>query len=469
MRHHEHFASAGAICCLSTNSLSVLNADRLTFPPASGGDCSDGCKVTIEVTSSPTATQRAARPYFRGLEAMVMASFGPSDILLFNQLTKNVLGRVSPELAEDEEYWKTIIFPLMVGTMGPVMGVTQLHCACLVENNNGQGIVLAGRSGAGKSTLSFALARMGFEFLSDDWTYLSHKDGRLSAWGMPIPAKLLPDAVRFFPELQNSAPVMWLNGEAAFQADPTLLCGAQRTLHCDPRQVFILERHDGPECEFIPCDKERVREWFEKGVQQLPASLQHFREEQLRTIELLAECECWILRHAGPPDHVAAELARFCGAPRRDARKPIAVPAHMDARVPDLLRRFSPTPLQCDTNLRGAFINVETNSPWLIENLCRQPAPERSAARSSGARWRIVVEDDAPLFPALLPRVSGKEETLPWISFAGGGFLAFDEENDIGIGFLADSMLRQDRFLDDFLLPGMSHLMGNVPCTTEAA
>src|SRR5665213_2624050 len=48
--------------------------------------------------------------------------------------------------------------------------VTDLHAACI--SKDGKGVLLCGDSGAGKSTLSYACARAGWTYTSDDTSYL---------------------------------------------------------------------------------------------------------------------------------------------------------------------------------------------------------------------------------------------------------------------------------------------------------
>lgn len=95
--------------------------------------------------------------------------------MLIDLKSRRAIGRFSPEMARDASYWKRIVFPIWMGIAGPSVGVAILHCACVVKE--GQGILLAGNSGSGKSTLAVAMARAGFDFLSDDWTYFSDWDG----------------------------------------------------------------------------------------------------------------------------------------------------------------------------------------------------------------------------------------------------------------------------------------------------
>jgi hypothetical protein len=75
-------------------------------------------------------------------------------------------------------YWKTIPFPSVLGILGPSVGLTTLHSACLPA---GSGILLVGEGGAGKSVVTRAGAG-GFDFIADDRTLRANK-GEDSAWG----------------------------------------------------------------------------------------------------------------------------------------------------------------------------------------------------------------------------------------------------------------------------------------------
>ena len=95
--------------------------------------------------------------------------------------------------------------PIAMGVLGPAVGVVPVHAACLTFD--GWEMFIAGDSGAGKSTLSVALAQHGFGYISDDWSYLTLQRDQLVSHGMSVSAKLLPDAVKYFPALTQCA---WL-------------------------------------------------------------------------------------------------------------------------------------------------------------------------------------------------------------------------------------------------------------------
>ena len=111
------------------------------------------------------------------------------------------IGRFTPEMARDERFWKTILFPSLFAVVGPSAGLTLLHCATVAWK--GSGLLLAGESGSGKSTLSLALAQEGFDFLSDDRTLISGSSGKFLAWGLSAEMKQRADAVGHFPTLKH--------------------------------------------------------------------------------------------------------------------------------------------------------------------------------------------------------------------------------------------------------------------------
>jgi hypothetical protein len=79
--------------------------------------------------------------------------------------------------------------------------VTPVHAGCVEWA--GSGILLCGDSGAGKSTLSYACARSGFGYISDDATYLLRGGGGRMALGNSHKVRLRPEAAKFFPEMRD--------------------------------------------------------------------------------------------------------------------------------------------------------------------------------------------------------------------------------------------------------------------------
>ena len=78
---------------------------------------------------------------------------------------------------------------------------TAIHAGCVALD--GTGILLCGDSGAGKSTLSYACARAGWSYITDDASFLVHgRDDRLVV-GNCHQVRFRPSAEALFPEIHG--------------------------------------------------------------------------------------------------------------------------------------------------------------------------------------------------------------------------------------------------------------------------
>jgi hypothetical protein len=203
-----------------------------------------------------------------------------------------------------------VILPVLLGIASASIGVTPLHCACLVKN--GHGLLIGGESEAGKSTLALSLSLNGFAYLSDDWTYFSRSGNQVCAWGLPTPVKLLPDAFKYFPRLAALEPAISQNGELAFEVDPVGTFGVSRSLYCEPRWLVFVERTQEPCAVFKPIGSAEAASRLAADLEMLPSCISYQREHQLATIKALVNRDCWVLRHGMTPSSVARELEEFC-------------------------------------------------------------------------------------------------------------------------------------------------------------
>src|SRR5271154_10063 len=178
---------AGAACDLRTNSPVLARAlEGLSIP--TGDTVASGFRMRVIVDES--SEEFAGEPHFRGLHHVVTASFGRSNVFVFDILRRTLSAGVSAAVAQDGRFWKEKLIPITLGILGSAIGLVPLHCACL--ELDGDGLLIAGVSGAGKSTLSVALSENGFNYVSDDWTYISRLNYGIVAHGTSAPVKLLP-------------------------------------------------------------------------------------------------------------------------------------------------------------------------------------------------------------------------------------------------------------------------------------
>lgn len=302
---HYQVSLAGIVCSVATNSALVGKA-LSSWPIA----CCEGSRKELSMRVLVTGEKGTdiSRPHFRGLHHLVIATFGPANIFTFDLIRRSVTGIISEEIAADAYFWNRILVPIVLGVLGTSVGIVPIHCACL--SLGGMGILIGGASGAGKSTLSVALAQSGFDYVSDDWTYLSEANGSLVAYGLSVPAKLLPDAVDSFPELVEYPLRMALNQELSYDL-PLENLGAQVKPSCEPHIFVLLERAPHKGFQLEPLSSDAGRQYILRSVEPLPRQLRAHIQTRKEMIDRIAYLRCWRLIYGGPPQTAVTGMHEF--------------------------------------------------------------------------------------------------------------------------------------------------------------
>lgn len=315
------FIAAGAVCGLSTNSECVLAAARNTFQVTEFPSGVVDYRLRFWVDDADPSQPPWPKPYVRGLESLVFASFDEGSSMLVELRTRRAIGRFSAGMAADLAYWQTVIFPMLLTIVSASVGIAELHCACVA--NEQQCVLLAGPSGAGKSTLALALSQQGFGFLSDDRTFCYVEKTELRVWGLPTLFKLRPEAVLWFDELREKQLTDARNGGPAFWLEPKDLRGVERVRQCRPTSLIFLERRDSSEFLLIPMSSTDALSRLDA---ELTMELPEAAAKRSETIKKVADLPCWLLQYGGQPHRVARQISQHLGmsdsVPRKaDERK----------------------------------------------------------------------------------------------------------------------------------------------------
>jgi hypothetical protein len=261
------------------------------------------------VVVGESSDEAVGEPHFRGLHHVVTASFGGSNVFVFDILRRTLSASVSAAIAQDGRFWKEKLIPITLGILGAAIGLVPVHCACL--EMDGAGLLIAGVSGAGKSTLSVALSKAGFNYVSDDWTYISRRHDGLVAHGTSAPVKLLPDAVKHFRSLMGRRLQRSMNGELAYEVDIAEAFGARVERGCVPRWLVFLERSQAAGSVSTPMSSAEARRYVNSSVERLPSQLFEAVAMRAQTIEQVASLPSWRFRYGGTPQFAAQELREF--------------------------------------------------------------------------------------------------------------------------------------------------------------
>jgi DNA polymerase III delta prime subunit len=444
------YTAAGAVCELSTNYQDILQAAHESFFPLEGSRRQADFQLRFWVDSSARSEPPWPRAHFRGLGHLIFGAFDSENSVLIDRSARRAVGRFSPGMGGDRNYWKRVIFSNLLTAFGGSIGVTEVHCGCVVRGE--KGLLLSGSSGSGKSTLALALTRAGFAFLSDDRTWLSNCDGGLQAWGLPTLLKLRPDVVALFPELRRFQPSVLQDGRTAIAVDVETQLGLPRALRCEPHWLVFLERSGSPTNTLVrmPADEAAARLKCDLLPEPPGAAA-----AQLETIQRLAGRACWLLRYGGAPQEALQLLTRviefgFEAGPvvaKVSTGRKQGVIKHEDP-----FRRQTPTPHCSDLRVMGRSIRLETNSPMVLAETRRLfqcyesrsgNAEELSPPATVGApefRWRIVSEAQPATKPPWSCRSAFTDRELRYTSIGQYNFVAVDLEKREAVGFLTEGL-----------------------------
>jgi hypothetical protein len=134
-----------------------------------------------------------------------------------------------------------------------------IHAACV--DLDGTGILLCGDSGAGKTTLSYALARAGWTFITDDASFLVGDREDLLVVGNSRQLRFRPSAGALFPELQG-LPILHRaeTGKPSLEVSTAPLARVATSQYSRVKYVVFLNRANVCEQELVafPADAAKL-------------------------------------------------------------------------------------------------------------------------------------------------------------------------------------------------------------------
>lgn len=168
---------------------------------------------------------------------------------------------------------------------------TPIHAGCVAFKE--RGMLLSGDSGAGKSSLSYACARAGWTYTTDDGSYLLHDDSGITVTGNCHQVRFRPSAGELFPEIEGLEITPRATGKPSIEmptsALPWMTCAPTASVDY---LIFLNRRAGGPQ-DLAPFRKDVARCYLRQLLYGTPESLTvHYR-----AIERLLHTEVLELRY----------------------------------------------------------------------------------------------------------------------------------------------------------------------------
>jgi hypothetical protein len=158
---------------------------------------------------------------------------------------------------------------------------------CGMRRIEWQGVLLCGDSGAGKSTLSYACARAGWEYVTDDGSFLFDREHR-NIVGNCHQVRFRPSAADLFPEVRGLDLTPRAAGKPSIELSTLSMGHVKRRQSVRVDFIVFLNRTSGGPPELVPYREDVARLYMRQGLYGTPESLAKHCEavEQMLTAEV---------------------------------------------------------------------------------------------------------------------------------------------------------------------------------------
>jgi hypothetical protein len=207
-------------------------------------------------------------PECRGRGHLITNTADSENVSVCDLSQGNAIVWVTGAALKHRDYFRYFFLESAVMCVVANRYATGIHAGCVALN--GAGILLCGDSGAGKSTLSYACARAGWTYISDDGSFLIRDGSEHLVVGNCYQARFRPSAGELFPELRGHS-VMQRAGvgkpsvELATDEDATIV--RSETAHI--RHIVFLKRNVSTQ-ELGPFPTAVARLYMQQGTSYLP-------------------------------------------------------------------------------------------------------------------------------------------------------------------------------------------------------
>jgi hypothetical protein len=169
---------------------------------------------------------------------------------------------------------------------------TPVHAGCVALD--GKGVLLCGDSGAGKSSLSYACARAGWSYVSDDASFLLNGGTERIVTGNCHRVRFRPTAATLFPEIAGLEITPRAAGKPSIEL-PTASMAHIRTVQTTRVDFIVfLKRRSGDPPRLVPYRKDVARQFMRQSLYGSAESL----AGQYSAIEWLLVARVFELRYS---------------------------------------------------------------------------------------------------------------------------------------------------------------------------
>lgn len=232
-------------------------------------------------------------PVFRGQRNLVSLICDPQNFAVCDTRLGFAFCWVASSAVHCRAYFRYHFLEGIAGILLESLYLTSTHAACV--SWGGKGVLLCGESGAGKSSLSFACARNGWTFTSDDSSCVVRKRKDPIVVGNPYQIRFRESAIELFPELVQQRVASRATGEMAIEVATETIPNIDINAECPIHYILFLNRGNSSPLQVLPLPRSKALQYFERAV---CFGENHIRDDQSASLRNLLTAEVFEFRYS---------------------------------------------------------------------------------------------------------------------------------------------------------------------------
>jgi hypothetical protein len=281
---------------VSSNVREVLDAAHESFGAYAARF--DRPPIQVHVMVGEGSGRLPPAPVLRGQRHLTMWVSDQENFAMIDRHRRFGYSCVTRATLADRVFFRWHFLDALICILLELNDITSLHAACVAWK--GAGVLLYGDSGVGKSTLSYACARRGWTFISDDSSSVVWDGGR-TVIGEPHRFRFRAEVSELFPELSGRIVGRQLESKPTIEvltADLPICTAAE----CRVDYIAFLNRRSGLRARVARIGQE---ECLERLRQDMAAFDPDLDARRIAVVESIAQAPAFELHYS---DHEEAAL-----------------------------------------------------------------------------------------------------------------------------------------------------------------
>ena len=275
---------------LTTNSEDVLGAAEESWGSFAQQFSTPALQLQVGVLDGES-TECPAVPTFRAQRNLIVGSAGHDNFCVSDVIQGFSFAWLTGAVTSHRSYLRYHFLEATALSHIANRHAAPIHAACV--ELDGRGVLLCGESGAGKSSLSFACARAGWTYITDDASFLLNGRNDRQVVGNCHLVRLRPSASELFAGMEDEPLTQRMGGKPSIELVTSALPGIKSSVFSNVDHIVFLNRRDMNIQELVQVSKEEVRRYMHQNMH----GMEELRMSQIASVESLLTAEMHEIRY----------------------------------------------------------------------------------------------------------------------------------------------------------------------------